>query len=196
MTVSFWITLSLWITLSVCEAMGSQLSDVVGIFDMDGFLINKKFLCKELGIIRVGDVAARSYFFDLGIRWSDLCAKDRKSCAFVMKHIHKLPFGVPSGVSALPLGTLEDIVVKLYQETMQNEKSIIAYKGGCFEKDLLASLGIPSVNLERFGCPKASSIIKTMVWLETCGQHLVPDAFKHCPKVEVEAYAQWLGNVI
>ena len=67
-----------------------------------------------------------------------------------MKHIHKLPFGVPSGVSALPLSTLENIVVKLYQETMQNENSLIAYKGGCFEKTLLASCGIPSVNLERF----------------------------------------------
>ena len=98
-------------------------------------------------------------------------------------------------MSALPVGTLEDIVIKLYQETMQNKNSIIAFKGGCFEKDLLASCGIPSVNLERFGCPKASLIIKTMVWLETCSQHLVPDTFEHCPMVEVEAYAQWLENV-
>ena len=37
----------------VSEAMAS-LSNVVAIFDMDGFLINKKFFCKELGIIRVG----------------------------------------------------------------------------------------------------------------------------------------------
>ena len=163
----------------------ASLSDVVGIIDMDGFTIEKEFYCKELGILKVGDMAAHSYFFDIGINWLDLSAKDRKSCAFVMKHIHKLPFGVPSGVSALPLATLEDIVVKLYQETMQNENFLIAYKGGCFEKDLLASRGIPSVNLERFGCPKASSIIKTMVWLETCGQHLDPDAFEHCPKEEV-----------
>ena len=163
---------------------------------MGGFLINKKFFCKELGIIRVGDLAAHSYFFDIGVNWLDLSANDRKSCTFMMKHTHKLPFSVPSGVSPLPLGTLEDIVVKLYQETMQNENSIIAYKGGCFKKDLLASHGIPSVNLERFGCPKASSIIKTMVWLETCSHYLVPDAFEHCPKVEVEAYTQWLGNVI
>ena len=103
---------------------------------------------------------------------------------------------MPSGVSALPLGTPENIVVKLYQETMQNENSLIAYKGGCFENDLLSSRGIPSVNPERFGCLKAPSIIKTMVWLETCGHHLVPDAFEHCPKVEVEAYTQWLGNVM
>ena len=50
----------------------ASLSDVVGIIDMDGFLINKKIFCKELGIIRVGDLAARSYFFYLGIRWEDM----------------------------------------------------------------------------------------------------------------------------
>ena len=63
----------------VSEAM-VNLSDVVGIIDMDGFTIEKKFYCKELGIFKMGDLAARSYFFDLGIRWSDLFAKDRKSC--------------------------------------------------------------------------------------------------------------------
>ena len=79
----------------VFEATAS-LSDVVGIIDMDGFLINRKFYCKELGILKVGDLTAHSYFFDIGLNWLDLSPKDRKSCAFVMKHIHKLPFGVPS----------------------------------------------------------------------------------------------------
>ena len=38
------------------------LSEVFGILDLDGFTIEKKFYCKELSIIKVGDVAARSYF--------------------------------------------------------------------------------------------------------------------------------------
>ena len=46
-------------------------SDIVGVMDMDGFLIGKKFYCKELGLLKVGDVAAPSYFFDLGIQWSN-----------------------------------------------------------------------------------------------------------------------------
>ena len=171
------------------------LSDVVGILDMDGFQVNKRFYCKELGIIRVGDASARSFFFDLGIRWSDLSQKDRRTCAFVMRNIHKLPFDVPAGVSALPLASLEDIVVQLYQGIAQNENSSIAYKGGHYERDLLAKLGIPALNLENFDCPKAGVLIKQLVWVETCGQHLVSDAFEHCPKVEVEAYAQWLGDV-
>ena len=158
------------------------------------FFVNKKFLCKELGVLKVGNDSAQSFLFDIGLRWCDLSAKDRRSCSYVKKHIYKLPFGVPSGVSALPLETLENIVVNLYQKTIQNENSAIAYKDGRLEKDLLTSLGIPAVNLEKFGCPKTASIIKTMVWLETCGHHLVPDAFEHCPKVEVEAYGLWLEN--
>ena len=51
----------------------ASLSDVVGIIDMDGFTIEKEFYCK--------DFAAHSYFFDIGVNWLDLSAKDRKSCA-------------------------------------------------------------------------------------------------------------------
>ena len=55
--------------------MFSTLKEVVGVMDMDGFMVHKRFYCKELGLMKVGDVAAQSYFFDLGIRWSDLTEK-------------------------------------------------------------------------------------------------------------------------
>ena len=173
-----------------------DLRDVVGILDMDGFSIEKKFYCKELGILRVGDASARSYFFNIGVRWADLSQKDRRTCAFVTRNIHRLPFGVPAGVAALPLDNLEDIVVELYRGIVQNERSCIAYKGGHYERDLLAKLAIPGIDLEKYGCPKAQTLIHKLVWRETCGQHLVPDAFGHCPKVEVEAYAQWLRETL
>ena len=78
--------------------------------------------------------------------------------------------------------------MNFYTKTCQNEKSVIAKKGGRFEKDLLAMLGIPTVN----GCAKAVSIIKMMMWLETCVLILVLDACEHCPNVEVEAFGLWL----
>ena len=52
--------------------MFSPLDNVVAIMDMDGFTMNKKFHCKELALIKVGDVAAKSYFFDIGFEWSHL----------------------------------------------------------------------------------------------------------------------------
>ena len=68
---------------------------------MDGFTINKKFFCIELGFLKVGNAAAQSYRY-----------KDIKLCKYVKKHIHKLPVGVPPGVDALPLKSLKDIVTK------------------------------------------------------------------------------------
>jgi hypothetical protein len=50
--------------------------------------------------------------------------------------------------------------------------STIAYKGGHYEKDLLNSLSIPTVNLESFGCPKAEKLFDQIIWLETCKNHL------------------------
>ena len=84
----------------VFEAMAS-LSDVVGIIDMGGFIVNGKFYCKELGLLKIGEAAARSILFDTGLRWFDLSEKDKRTCRYVMKYIHKLPFGMPRGVSQL-----------------------------------------------------------------------------------------------
>ena len=160
---------------------------------MDVLWLEKDFIVRSsVRLLKVGDVTARSYFFDLGIQWSDLTEKDKRSCAYVIKHIHKFTFGVPEGVRAYELSALGEIVATFYCRVKRNERSIIAYKGGHFEKVLLASLAIPSVNLECFGCPKAGHLMCDLGWLETCGKHVVKDAYLHCPKVEVEAYGCWM----
>ena len=174
----------------------ASLSDVVGIIDMDGFIVIGKFYCKELGLLKIGEAAARSILFDTGLRWFDLSEKDKRTCKYVMKYIHKLPFGMPRGVKSVGISALEGIVADFYQIVKQNGNSVLGYKGGHYEQDLLASLGIPSINLENFGCPKAGELICDLVWLETCGNHTTPDAYAHCPKVEVEAYAQWLEKTM
>jgi hypothetical protein len=65
-------------------------ADIVGILDMDGFQIGKKFFCKELGVIKVGDSEASSFFFDIGLNWNELNDKDKRMCNFVQKNIHRL----------------------------------------------------------------------------------------------------------
>ena len=140
-----------------------QLSDVVAIMDMDGFVINKRFRCKELGVIKVGDAAAQSWFFDIGIRRGDLSAKDQRTSRYVQNNVHRLPFGIPPGVKAYPISALGNIITELFEGMRKTNNSVIAYKGGHYEKDLLASLSIPSLDLEKYGCPKAKELIETMV---------------------------------
>lgn len=172
--------------------MHCQPEDIVAVIDMDGYYVENIFLCKELGLLNVGDTTSQSFFFDIGVSWDDLAQKDKKTCRYVQKRIHKLPFGVPRGTEAFPISDLEAIVASFYSETRKNLSSTIAYKGGHYEKDLLADLNIPSVNLECFGCPKAEKLFDQLIWLETCGNHISFNAYQHCPKVEVEAYGLWM----
>ena len=111
-----------------------------------------------------------------------------RSCNYVRTFIHKLPFDVPRGMKAFQISALEAIVENFYREIKVDTNSAIAYKGGHYERNLLASLNIPSINLECFQCPKAEGLFHQLVWLETCGHHLTNDAYWHCSKVEVEAF--------
>ena len=79
------------------------MENIVGVMDMDGFRIQKRFFCKELGLLKVGDDTASSFFFNIGVRWSDLDEKDTRCCKYLIKKIHKLPLGVPHGTKAYPL---------------------------------------------------------------------------------------------
>ena len=146
--------------------------------------------------MKVGDTAARSLFFDIGLQWGDLSQKDRRTCKYVVTFVHKLPFGVPQGVEAIEVFALESIVNNFYQGIKRNADSVIENKGEHYERDLLASLSIPLLNLESFGCSKADVLIDQLVWLETCGKHTRNDAYFHCPKVEVEAFGQWMQNTL
>jgi hypothetical protein len=172
-----------------------ELRNVVGVLDMDGFCIGGRFYCKELGIWRVGSVYADSYFFYIGVKWGELDEKTRKQCGYVIRNVHRLPFGVPEGVVAFELGHLDGIVQEFYRRYGMDVESSLAYKGGHYERDLLKRLNIPGMNLEAFGCPKAEVLFGQLGWLETCGKHLTTvEAYRHCPKVETEAFGLWLNE--
>jgi hypothetical protein len=126
----------------------------------------------------------------IGLHRNELNEKDKRTCNFVQKKIHKLPFGVPRGTKAFQISDLQAIVDNFYREIQIDSNSTIAFKGGHYERDLLASLRIPAVNLECFKCPKAEKIFDQLIRLETCGNHLESDAYQHCAKVE--AFAMWL----
>ena len=170
------------------------LENIIGILDMDGFLVNGLFYCKELGALRVGDLYATSHIFDIGLRWNDLSNRTKKQCQYLTRYIHRLPFGVPRGISTKRLDELNDIVLEFYEQNKVNDMSKLAYKGGHLERDLLAQLGVPGVNLEHYGCPKANKLFNQLGWLETCGAHTSWTDYEHCSKVEVEAFGIWLNK--
>ena len=164
-----------------------KMNTIVGILDMDGYVVNKKFYCRELEMLDVNKDTGTSWHFNTGLIWQDLSLKDQKCCTYVCRQIVKLEF---NDYRALQLTHLPEIVKGFYNELKIAERS--TYKGGHFEKELLQKLHIPAVNLETFGCPRADHIFNNMIWIETCGRHFGKNAHRHCPKTEVEAYGHWL----
>ena len=63
-----------WLSMHSVFSLDSKMNDAVGIIDMDGFMIEKKFYCKKLGVLNVREEEASS-IFDTGIRWRDLTPK-------------------------------------------------------------------------------------------------------------------------
>ena len=114
--------------------MSPPLSNFVGVIDMDGFMINGRFYCKEPRALRVGDAAASSFLFDIGVRWDDLTPKDRRTCRYVTQFIHKLPFGVPRRVEAFEISALGRITVEFYQRAWQNGSLSSGMKAGITRK--------------------------------------------------------------
>ena len=107
------------------------MEQIVGVIDMDGFVINKTFYCKELGVLNVGKDEGDSYLFDIGIRWQ---CKQQKHCMFLTRNIHKLPFAVSRGTNPIPLSNLNTIVKCFYDSvkltisvTSRTKADILSY---------------------------------------------------------------------
>ncbi len=169
--------------------------NIIGILDLDGFFVQKTFFCRELGIITHEDTYGTSFHFNTTLRYEELNEKDKTNVNFLQNNIHGLSLSDENGLGR---DMIDTIIKKFYTALKINNESVIAYKGGFIEKNLLAKLKIPAINLELYGCPKADNIFPEMVWLESCGQHNLlkntTDTYRHCPKVEVEAYLHWLMN--
>ena len=175
--------------------MMEVLKSVIGVLDMDGFEVDGEFYCKELGMMRIDDVQASSYLFHIPLRWGDLSERARRQCRFVTRNVHYLPFRVPEGVFARDLDELNEVIIDFYDQNRVDGDSRLAYKGGHYERDLLTRLGLPHLDLERIGCPKAEKLIDDLDWVETCGNHLFGrNNYKHCPKIEVEAFVHWFNT--
>jgi hypothetical protein len=54
----------------------------------------------------------RSFFY-IGLLWNKLKQKDRRTCNFIQKKIHKLPFGVVQGTKAFQISDLQAIVAQM-----------------------------------------------------------------------------------
>ena len=96
----------------------------------------------------------------------------------------------------LPLQRLDDIVKERYPRFQLNDESAVAYKGGHLERDLLERLQIPSIYLEKWGCPKVKTQLPLINNCLACEHHVITKNAEHCPKTEVKPYDFLLESFI
>lgn len=161
------------------------------VLDLEGFMIENKFVVRELGYYAwTGDHGRMAFYPPM--TWNELSPKDRKTVWFVKYHVHGLTFSPMREEQAHPQSLLTPTLLSLYESFKTEKLNVVAYKGGRVEMDLLNSLHIPSVNLESYGCPRFDSLLSTIVEpLPNCGFHChCPNG--HCSMVECHAYWLWM----
>ncbi|GBL85504.1 hypothetical protein AVEN_34668-1 [Araneus ventricosus] len=164
------------------------MDEVCCIIDFDGFQVADQFLVREFGYIDINSSTGNSIRFDLRPYEKDITPTEWRRIAYVTKQITGLPFHPKENEETAPLRLLKCKVIAVHNLYRTGDKTVVAYKGGNVEKDLLQRLSIPYLNLEDYGCPKFD-ILKNQQTYENCGYHIKA---KHCSQAEVTAFRNWM----
>lgn len=161
-----------------------MVNDVVAVMDMDGFRIRGRFWCKELGylVLAKNPVVWSNLFFSADVILSMGKQDWKQHDTIIRKGIYDIPI-TRRDTMAIRMEDL-DVVVK----TLYPGYGTVAYKGGIIERNLLRQLGIPSLDLEPLGCPKADVLAPMFPEARSCGLHRKG----HCPRQEVTLFTKWM----
>ena len=170
------------------------------ILDLEGFFINKTFHVRELGYYAWNGEHGR-HAFSIPIPYKTLNDKDKRTVDFVCRKIHGLTYQPCAPEMFQDPRVLGPLVKDIHQEYSvraqcgEGKRTVVGYKGGHVEKDLLLKLNLPSLNLETLGCPKYDALRSQMVALvPSCDFHKDPFVH-HCPVQECHAFWKWYKSV-
>lgn len=175
--------------------------DIFCIIDMDGFSVNGKFLCKEMGVTQCKADVTWCFSLKLPVDKWQLSSRDRFSVNYVTRNIHGLPFANRHG----DLDMTPSQIISSYLVPLMKPGQAIGYKGGTVERNLLISLSIPFVDLEKYGCPRFDQlceifkpVLKRLARNTFCMNHLpIRAAHKaHCPSFETVVFNFWLKKYL
>ena len=121
-----------------------------------GFFLNKTFYVRELAYYTWNGEHGRHAFF-IPVPYKNLSDKDKQTVNFVRRKIHGLtyqPLKAEHFEKPEVLGELIKDIYLMYKDCSNGERTMVGYKGGHVEKDLLMKVNIPYLNLETLGCLK------------------------------------------
>ena len=155
------------------------------VIDLEGFFVQTKFQVREMGYYSWNEHFGRHDFF-----------QPEKTVNFAKHNIHGLTYQPRYQERAYEQDQADIVLLRLYSQFKTEKSTVVAYKGGHVEKDLLNKLNIPCLDLETWGCPKYEQLKQTIVEpLASCGFHL-NDNIHHCPMTECHAFWLWFQTYV
>ena len=73
---------------------------------------------------------------------------------FAKHNIHGLTYQPRYQEGAYEHDEVDIVLLRLYSQFKTEKRTVVAYKGGHVENDLLNKLNIPCLDVETWGCPK------------------------------------------
>ena len=167
---------------------------------MDGFYVGNKFLVREIGwytpLFNVNEAYGVQHFTHDWVLHA-LPSQDQRHVCYVKRHITGLTFR-PSPMEYYLHG--DDLpgqdqvathVEQLWKHYKTPDCNTVACKGGTLEFVLLTLLCIPSLDLEKLGCPTFNQLQSNYVF-PRCSCHIHPNV--HCAMSECFVFSKWFVN--
>ena len=115
--------------------------------------MQKKFQVREMGYYSWDEHFDHHAFFQPAAL-KNLSHKDKKTVNFAKHNIHGLTYQPRYQERAYEYDEVDIVLQRLYSQFKTEKRTVVAYKGGHVEKDLLNKLNVPCLDLETWGCPK------------------------------------------
>ena len=120
------------------------------VIDLEGFFVQKKFQVCEIGYYSWNEHFGHHAF---------LSHKDKKTVNFAKHKIHGLTYQPRYQERAYEHDQADIVLLRLYNQFKTEERTVVAYKGGHVEKDLLNKLNIRSLSRFRnLGLPQRRTV--------------------------------------
>ena len=118
-----------------------------------GFFVQKKFQVCEMGYYSWKDHFGHHAFFQPAAL-KHLSHKDKKTVNFAKHKIHGLAYQPRYQERVNEQDQADIVLLRLYNQYKTFERTVVAYKGGHIEKELLNKLNIHCLDFETLGFPK------------------------------------------
>ena len=127
------------------------------VIDLKGFFVQKKFQVREMDYYSWNEHFDRHAFYQPAAL-KDLSHKDKKTVNFAKYNVHGLTYRPRYQERAYEYDEVDIVLLRLYSQFKTEKRTVVAYKGGHVEKDLLNKLNIPCLDLETWGCAKYEQV--------------------------------------